>query len=94
MYRAWIERETSRLHEDWERTRTQAFVFAQPYLKKGVSAQKMFPLPWDNKGKKPPKKSTRERFEELKEKFASDELDNQHNIQAAGGRKNPEGADQ
>jgi hypothetical protein len=94
VYRAWVDRETLRLHEDWERTRTQAFVFAQPYLKKGTTVHKMFPLPWDNKGKKPPKKSTRERFEELKEKYASDGIDNQHNVQAPGEREGPQGADQ
>ena len=94
VHRSWAERERERLHGDWERTRVMATIFVQPHLKKTVDPRKLLPLPWDAKPKKGPvKKSTRERFEYLRDKFASD-VDNQYNIQAAGEREGPQGADQ
>jgi hypothetical protein len=93
--RCWAEREKERLHGEWERTRVLATVFVQPHLKKQMDPRKLLPFPWDATARKGPvKKSTRERFEELKEKFASDGIDNQHNLQAPGEREGPQGADQ
>lgn len=55
----------------WERARYIAFAAVMPYLdsKKRNTPQSVFPMPWDVKRESKVLPSTRERFEELKNKW-------------------------
>lgn len=62
--------------EEWERTRTAAWLALQPYMKKRQRAESILPLPWDKKRgtaaagrhKEETKEERRRRFEELVER--------------------------
>ena len=95
VHQSWAELETDRLHGDWERTRILATISVQPHLKKAIKPQKLLPLPWDKKARtKVSKPSTRERFDEIVKRTEEYELNNQHNLQTAGGCEDLQGTDQ
>lgn len=69
IHRLYLQREESRLHDDWERVRTHAAVIVQSFSKKTIDSKKILRFPWDGKTgdvSAPEKqRSTRAKFEEL-----------------------------
>lgn len=51
--------------DSWEQTRLMSYYIARPNLKGNPTVKSFMPLQWDSQ----PKKSTRERFQRLKNKF-------------------------
>lgn len=58
----WIEREENISRRGWEQTRLMSFYSIKPYLKPGVTAEQVFPLPWDSKGKRENQEISKEEF--------------------------------
>lgn len=65
-FNGWDEQKA----DQWEQTRQVAYAAAKPYLKGKPTAKQFLPLKWDKQRKDTGRsKSTRNRFEELKNKF-------------------------
>lgn len=63
-FQGWDEQK----QDQWEQTRQVAYSASRPYLKGQPTAQQFLPLKWDKK-QKAGRRSTRERFDQLKSRF-------------------------
>lgn len=74
IHRLYMQREESRLHDEWERIRTHATIIVQSFSKKKLEAKKILHFPWDGKVERKSKlreapRSDKARFEKLVEKM-------------------------
>lgn len=70
IHRLYMQREESRLHDEWERIRTHATIIVQSFSKKKLEEKKILHFPWDGKAEKSEHRATatrsnKSRFEEL-----------------------------
>jgi len=74
IFNSWLDQQTTLQRNEWDRTRWQTTYLIHIHQKEihRKDPQKMFPFPWDEKTKTGSNTipSTRERFEELKKKWA------------------------
>lgn len=71
-WKQWHEQMERMERSSWERMRTLALVYVQPYSKHALSAHELLPLPWDEESKeetsKPDRAETVRRYAAAKQR--------------------------
>lgn len=77
VYEAYADNADALRRDEWERTRTAAWLSLQPYIKRGVTPERLLPLPWDRQNvharqteqrRMPTKEERLQRFRQLLER--------------------------